>query len=118
MILLPIVFLAILYLSCVYINNHFEYKKAYWFFEFSHLAAGFLIALFLSNFLPNAISTVILTALVGLIWEIGEIIVDRSDRIKNMLAKLNIRQGPVTVSDTLLDLVLDTSGALILINFF
>jgi len=118
MTLLLLIFLVILYLSCVYVSNHFEYKKGYWFFEFSHLAAGFTIAAFLSNFLMATAQIIIGAAFVGLIWEAGEIIIDKSEQIKNFLNKLNIRQGPITFLDTILDLGLDVTGALIFVLIF
>ncbi|GEM_PF-5810320 len=118
MLIFPIVSLIILYLACVYTSNNFEYKKAYWFFEFCHLAGGFLVAMFLSNFLKNNPAILLVTFLIGLIWEICELIIDRSTRIQNFLLKFNIRQEPVTLPDTLLDLLLDVAGALILVKIF
>ena len=116
--LYPILFFGLSYAACVYASNNFEYKKAYWFFEFCHLFGGFLAAVFLSNFLT--VPYIILSAafLLGLIWEVCELIIDKSQKIKNFLLKFNIRQGPITLPDTLLDLFLDTLGALIWLKFF
>ena len=113
MMALSITGVILLYLTCVYIGNHSKYENAYWFFEFCHLACGFLVANFLSFFLATTTQIIMGTFIIGLLWEISEIIVDRSPSIKNRLAKMHIRPGPVTLPDTLLDLVLDIAGAAI-----
>ncbi len=118
MLVLSILLLIILYLITSYIGNHFEYKKVYWFFEFTHFLGGFLTAFFLSNFFQDIKTILIGVFFVGFLWELKEFITDKSERIKVFLAKHNIRQGPFTIPDTLLDLFLDVLGAFIFVKIF
>jgi|SRR3989338_1986062 len=118
MIIFPIIILVFLYFSCIFISNKIEYKKAYWFFEFCHLTAGFLLAVFIFNFTANGLSILLGVFAVGILWEILEIAIDRFNRVKSFLLKFGIKQGPITLADTLLDLFLDIFGALIFLAIF
>ncbi len=113
----PIITLAFLYFACIFVSNTFEYKKAYWFFEFCHLAAGFLLAVSISNFTKNNLATLLGVLSIGILWEIWEIIIDHFKRIQKILLKFGIKQGPITLDDTILDILLDTAGALIYLVF-
>jgi hypothetical protein len=118
MLVLSILSLLVLYLTTSYIGNHFEYKKVYWFFELAHFLGGFLTAFFLSIFFQDIRTILIGVFFIGFFWELEEFIVNKSEWIKSFMAKRNIRQGPFTIPDTLLDLFLDVLGAFIFIKLF
>lgn len=118
MLIFSIFALLALYITNTYIGSHFKEKKVYWFFELSHFLGGFLIALFLSNFSDDALNILYGVFLVGLFWEVYELTIDRSKKIRTFLSKFGIRQSLMTLPDTLLDLFLDMLGAFIFIKFF
>ena len=118
MIFLIFLALLLLYFSAVYVGCHYPYEKVYWFFEAYHFFGGFLVASFLYNFFQSGTAIVIATFIAGFLWEMWELAIDKSRRLKNFLLKLGFKQAPVTLPDTLLDLFLDTAGALVFVWIF
>lgn len=113
MFLLFIFALTILYGINFYVGRKFSYNKVHWVFEVSHFIGGFLLAGLFSNFISSSFRIVAGVLIVGILWELWELFVDRQPRLRK---KFN--QGPITLPDTILDLVLDLTGAIIFILFF
>src|SRR3989338_2529130 len=116
MIILSISAIILIYFSALFVNNRFQYQKAYWFFEFCHFLGGFFTAFFLFNFSKNPAFIFAGVIAAGFMWEIWEFLIDKCQRIRNFLLKFHVAQGPLTISDTLLDLFLDAIGGLVFIK--
>lgn len=120
-VLLPLIFLAIIYFTAFYVGHNFEYKKVYWLFEFFHLLSGFLVASFWANFIENNVHIILLTLLVGVLWELWEFW-DKKLRlpayINKVIGKFKFQQPNMTYNDTFLDLLLDIGGAALWIWIF
>lgn len=111
--MLAFALLVALYGVNFYIGRRFPYKKVHWFFEVSHFLAGFLLAAFFADFFVSAFDVVLAAVLVGLLWELFEVITDRVSWLRHVM-----KPGPITPADTLLDLILDAAGALLFTVLF
>ena len=104
----------------VSINLAFSYKgeRLYWLYKMSHFIGGFLLAALFLNFLDKKF---ILSAVlvVGCLWEIYELIINRNKTIKKFLEnrfRYYITQS--TLLDTVLDLLLNVLGAAFYLYLF
>lgn len=89
-------------------------KKYSWVFPLLHFFTGFLLAFLFNKYFGNKIAVLFLVFCVGLLWEIYEIAVDKIKFLKNVFKKyLNIADTSLSLKDTLADLVLDISGAIL-----
>lgn len=116
------IFLSILVLAFLYILAIFSSRygdKSYWFFELEHFLGGFFVAMFLSNFLFNSRSIIVFVVLIGILWEMGELIVNKNRKLKQFLInKLNYYIDRETIADIMLDLCLDFLGAATFLYLF
>lgn len=110
---LPMGVIIFLCWAAFYASYHHSYKKAYWFFEFCHFSAGFFVATFLANIFQSPTLIIFGTLSVGIIWELWEVMRERSKYLKKLFRELKMKQEKMTWSDTVLDLALDIAGALI-----
>lgn len=113
--IISIVALSALFLISTLISLKTEYKKSHWLFEVAHLFAGFFVAMFFSGFIGSPVFILLATLATGGMWEIFELIRSRNQKLDTFLSKLNIKQGEITLPDTLLDLFLDLAGAILFI---
>src|SRR3989344_1948571 len=105
--IIPILAIPAIYILSTIISRSMSYEQGYWFFEALHLLAGFFVAMFWSNFLHTNTLVIMAALVVGILWEIWEIVVDRQPKLKSILRKFHITQGEITLQDTALDLFLD-----------
>ena len=111
--LLPTGVIIFLCWASYFADSHYLYKKVYWFFEFCHLSAGFFVAAFLANILNLPELIVVGTLVVGVLWELYELADERWKYFRKLLGKHETKHHKMTWSDTLLDLALDTLGAVL-----
>lgn len=116
MILTPLLLL----ITLVSINIVFSYKgkKLYWLYESSHFIGGFLLAVLFFNFLDQKY-VLLAVLMVGLLWEIYELIINKNKNIKKFIENnFKYYTTPSTWPDTLLDLFLDVFGAVVYLYLF
>lgn len=89
----------------------------YWFFEFSHFLMGFLIASFLFSSIHISNTKIVSVVLiVGILWEFWEYISYNFLSVSRFIKKhFNYFSEKQILWDTVLDLILDLSGALFFI---
>lgn len=112
--------LLVLIILCLFVVSLSKYgNKLYWFFELAHFLGGFFMAMFLSNFFSSQLFILLGVFMVGLLWELWELIVNKSNKLQQFLIKhFSYYIDKITWPDTLLDLFLDILGALVFINIF
>ena len=93
-------------------------KKLYWLNELSHFLGGFLLAALFLNFLDGKL-VLLAVLIIGIIWEIYELIVTKNKKNKKYLEnKFKYYITPSTFSDTILDLLLAFLGAVFYLYLF
>lgn len=110
---MAVIALVGVFLLSTLVSWKMKYKDSYWLFEAFHLFAGFFIAMFFSGLLDSDVFIVLTTLAIGIIWEILEFIRSHSRKLDAFLLKFKIKQGKITLADTLLDLFLDLAGAIL-----
>lgn len=116
-IVIPVIILFILYFSVISLSKYGN--KLYWFFESAHFIGGFFIAMFFSNFSFENGSTIVLVLLIGMLWEAGELVVNKDRRIQQFLInKFNYYIDRETTPGIILDLFLDFLGAITFLYLF
>lgn len=105
---ISIVGLAAIYLAARQVGSKYSYPKVHWVFEAAHFLAGFFLAMFFSNFLFHSWEIIVAVLTVGALWEIWELIAWNIPSLR----KRFIKEGTITIPDTLLDLFLDVLGAM------
>lgn len=108
--------LVVIFLASTLTSFKISYEKGYWLFEVFHLSAGFFVAMFFSSLFASERLIVLATLAIGVLWEVFELMRSRSRKLDTLLSRLKIKQGKITLPDTLLDLFLDLAGALLFIS--
>lgn len=92
--------------------------RHYWFFQTLHFLGGFFVAMFLSNFLDSASPIFIGLAIVTILWESLEILISTiSAWSRYFKKKFKLKDVTPAWGDTVFDIVLNFSGALVFIYF-
>lgn len=90
--------------------------KHYWFFEAEHFLGGFFVAMFLSNFTGSIISIFIGLAIVTFLWELAEYLISQFQKSANYMKKtFHLKSVATSRKDTILDIILNFSGAAVFI---
>mgnify|MGYP001608686070 FL=1 len=112
-----VVFLLIIGLLLFNIKLSRRGAMFYWFFELSHFLMGFLIAsLTYLTFSTNNITVILCVIASSVLWEFWEYVAIKFLWLNNFIKKLfNYHIDKQTFNDTLLDLILDLSGAIFFI---
>ena len=116
-IFIPILALAFLYILVISLS---KYGNKYgWFYEIAHFLGGFFVAMFLSKFLFENRSIIIFVILIGILWEVGELVVNKNRKIQQFLInKFNYYIDRETTSGIMLDIFLDFLGVTAFIYLF
>ncbi len=116
-IFLPILVLVFLYILAISLSKYGN--KFYWFFELAHFLGGFFITMFLSNFLLENRSIIVFVVLIGILWEAGELVVNKNRKIQQFLInKFNYYIDRETTPGIVFDLLLDFIGAVFFLYLF
>lgn len=107
-----------LYIGCQIAGKRWPPGNAYWFFQTSHLIAGFLVAAALTAYLHTVAALITGSLVIGVLWEVWEFIYDRSAAVKRLAARVGAHHGAFTWGDTFFDLFLDLAGAFFFIYLF
>lgn len=92
--------------------------RHYWFPETLHFLGGFFMAMFLANFLNSAILIFAGLAAVAFLWELAEYLIPRFKKAARYYEKtFNIKYVSNGWGDTILDIILNFTGAAIFIYF-
>ena len=118
LILFSVLALVITFILSTLVSLNMKYENGHWLFEIFHLLAGFFVAMFFSGFTESELLIVLATMGVGIFWETLEILIHVFPKLRTMLFKIKFKQGPITLADTILDLILDFSGALLFVLLF
>ena len=96
----------------------FGYRH-YWVDETMHFLGGFFMAMFLANFFQSTNLILIGLALVTFLWELAEVLLPKASKLVKYLKK-NFKQKveKPRIGDTIFDIVLNFSGALLFIYLF
>jgi len=86
------------------------FKKGNWFSRIMHFTAGFLVAMFWAGLTRNFLFIVALTFLVSVSWELLERFLSVTK-----LKKIDLAEGMTKNRDTIEDLILGLSGAVVFV---
>src|SRR3989344_1829857 len=116
-IFISVLALAFLYILAIYSSKYGA--KFYGIFELEHFLGGFFIAMFLSNFLSDNINIIAFVILIGILWEIWELIVNKNRNIQQFLIdKFNYYIDRESIANIMGDLLLDFFGVVTFLYLF
>lgn len=88
-------------------------KRHYWFYEMLHFLGGFFVTMFLYNFTDSWQMIFLVLAVISFIWELIEYLLVKIQFLSKFVSKKFHAKPEFKLGDTVLDLFLNFTGALI-----
>lgn len=117
MFIFSIIALAGLFFINIIFGMHYGFgTRHYWFFETEHFLGGFFVAMFLSNFTSSVVFVFVSLAVITFLWELLEYLISQFQKSVNYMKKtFHLKSVATSWKDTILDIILDFSGAAVFI---
>lgn len=93
--------------------------RRYWFFQTLHFLGGFFVAMFLSSFFQSAGLILAGLGIVTVLWESMELLIAKIPAISGYTKrKFRLKSVTPELKDTVFDIILNFSGAILFLYFF
>lgn len=93
--------------------------RHYWFFQTLHFLGGFFVAMFLSGFFQSAGLILAGLGIVTILWESTELLIPKIPAMSRyMKSKFQLKNVNPEWKDTVFDVILNFSGAILFIYVF
>lgn len=119
MITLSLLALFFLFFLSIVVGMYYGFGfRHYWFDETLHFLGGFFVAMFLSNFINSWQVIFLGLAVISFLWEFAEYLLVKISYLSKLFRKSFHTKPEWKLNDTLLDLFLNFSGAIVFILYF
>lgn len=119
MLLISILALGIIFAANLTIGMYYGFDvRHYWFFEMLHFLGGFFMAMFFSSFFQSVVLILAGLAAVTFLWELAEFLIAKIPAASEYVErKFRLNSVDFEWKDTVLDIFLNFSGAVLFIYF-